>query len=164
MKLSILALFCLLAIAIMPELVYGQPAGQRRQAGRKQAAPAPIPRGGRKLSPQSAKLKKTPALRRRGKQDDGAAATEDAPPAPPAPMTDAEAAAAAEAGEVPAWCDPTKEMGAWLNFVKMRKWCADHGFTSFGPYGGVPAEGEAADATAAEGEEAAPAEGAEETA
>jgi hypothetical protein len=26
----------------------------------------------------------------------------------------------------------------------MRKWCADHGFTNFGPYGGVPAEGDAA--------------------
>ena len=150
MKLSIsfLAFFCLLAL-IMPELISGQPAGQRR----KPAAAAPAPRSGRKLS-QPAKFKR-PVNLRRGKQEGGEA---EAPPAP------AEVDAAAAEGEVPAWCDPTKEMGAWLNFVKMRKWCADHGFTSFGPYGGVPAEGEAADATAAEGGEAAPAEGAEETA
>jgi len=158
MKLSILAVFCLLAIAIMPELVYGQPAGQRVTQRKKSALAAPIPRAGRKLA-QPAKLKKPAgALRRRGKQDEGE------PAAPPPPMTAADAdaaAAAAEAGEVPAWCDPTKEMGAWLNFVKMRKWCADHGFTNFGPYGGVPAEGEA-DA-AAEGD-AAPAEGAEDAA
>ena len=27
-----------------------------------------------------------------------------------------------------------------LNFRKMRLWCADNGWTDFGPYGGVPSE------------------------
>eukprot|EP00095_Tigriopus_kingsejongensis_P002604 maker-scaffold632_size121914-snap-gene-0.24 protein:Tk02604 transcript:maker-scaffold632_size121914-snap-gene-0.24-mRNA-1 annotation:"hypothetical protein DAPPUDRAFT_316118" len=39
---------------------------------------------------------------------------------------------------IPDWCNPIKPMGAWLNFRNMKIWCADHGFTKFGPYGGVP--------------------------
>ena len=39
---------------------------------------------------------------------------------------------------VPDWCNPVKPMGAWLNFKNMRLWCADKGWTNFGPYGGVP--------------------------
>ena len=41
---------------------------------------------------------------------------------------------------VPDWCNPVTEMGAWLNFRKMRLWCAENGWTDFGPYGGVPSE------------------------
>ena len=43
---------------------------------------------------------------------------------------------------VPDWCNPVTEMGAWLNFRKMRLWCAENGWTDFGPYGGVPSEEE----------------------
>ncbi len=46
---------------------------------------------------------------------------------------------------VPDWCNPVKPMGAWLNFKKMKLWCADRGFTDFGPYGGVPKMEEAVD-------------------
>ena len=70
--------------------------------------------------------------KRQGRTGDGL----DAPPAP-----DAEAGGeGGEGSDVPAWCDPAVEMGAWMNFDKIRKWCADNGFTDFGPYGGVPAE------------------------
>ena len=37
---------------------------------------------------------------------------------------------------VPAWCDPTHAMGAWLNFEKIREKCKELGFENFGPYGG----------------------------
>ena len=40
--------------------------------------------------------------------------------------------------DVPNWCNPATGMGAWLNFPKMRLWCASNGWTDFGPYGGVP--------------------------
>lgn len=53
---------------------------------------------------------------------------------------------------VPDWCNPIKPMGAWLNFRKMKLWCADRGFTKFGPYGGVPTD---APETTADGEDAA---------
>lgn len=43
---------------------------------------------------------------------------------------------------VPDWCNPTKPMGAWLNFKNMRLWCAGKGWTKFGPYGGVPSQDE----------------------
>ena len=70
--------------------------------------------------------------------------------APPPPADDA-AGEGGEGGEgegdVPDWCNPTKEMGAWLNFMKIRVICGERGATDFGPYGGIPAEGE-------EGEEA----------
>ncbi|XP_059090312.1 uncharacterized protein LOC131886093 [Tigriopus californicus] len=52
---------------------------------------------------------------------------------------------------IPDWCNPIKPMGAWLNFRKMKLWCADRGFTKFGPYGGVPTE---APETTADGEDA----------
>lgn len=82
-----------------------------------------LPRGGRKVSNSL----------RRGRQE------EEAPPAP------AEGAADA-ASDVPEWCDPTKPMGAWLNFQKIRVWCSDKGHTNFGPYGGVPSADAEADA------------------
>lgn len=70
---------------------------------------------------------------------------------------------------VPDWCNPVKPMGAWLNFRNMRLWCADRGWTNFGPYGGVPdraeaaapAEDEAADAAAADDQGEEPVEEAE---
>merc|ERR1712227_417492 len=40
---------------------------------------------------------------------------------------------------VPNGCDPTTGIGAFLNFPKMRVWCATNGVTDFGPYGGVSA-------------------------
>ncbi len=51
---------------------------------------------------------------------------------------------------VPDWCNPIKPMGAWLNFRNMKIWCADRGYTNFGPYGGVPkpANGNEGDAAA----------------
>jgi len=39
-------------------------------------------------------------------------------------------------GDLPAWCDPTDPMGAWMNYVKIRQWCESNGFTEHGPYGG----------------------------
>ena len=45
---------------------------------------------------------------------------------------------ASDANVRPRWCDPTKPMGAWLNFKNIRKICGQRGFKNFGPYGGVP--------------------------
>ena len=42
--------------------------------------------------------------------------------------------------EVPHWCNPSHGMGSWMNFLKLKKWCTDNGYTKLGPYGGVPAE------------------------
>lgn len=76
---------------------------------------------------------------RRGRTGMGA----DAPPPPPEGADDA--AAGGEGGEggegdVPDWCNPTTEMGAWLNFNKIRVICGERGFEDFGPYGGIPSE------------------------
>jgi hypothetical protein len=163
MKLSLSILVVLsLVVLLMPDFSSSLPAGQqlRKKNARPQVA-APAPRTGRKLSKPTLLRNKQVSLKRRGKQDGSEVA-------PPPPTTEEGGAAPAAEGDaaasdVPAWCDPQKEMGAWLNFVKMRKWCADHGYTNFGPYGGVPAEMEAADAAAdgapaadaAEGEESA---------
>ena len=67
----------------------------------------------------------------------------DAPPPPPEGADDA--AAGGEGGEggegdVPDWCNPTTEMGAWLNFNKIRVICGERGVEDFGPYGGIPSE------------------------
>ena len=57
-----------------------------------------------------------------------------------------DAAAGGEGGEggedVPDWCNPTKEMGAWLNYKNIRVICGERGFEDFGPYGGIPSEDE----------------------
>jgi hypothetical protein len=141
MKLAISILLALALVALfMPDSTNSMPAGpiKRKNNARPAVVRPAAPRTGRKLV-RPANLRR-PVNLRRGKQDSDVAA-----PPPPVEGDDAAAAAApeGEAGsEVPAWCDPTKEMGAWLNFVKMRKWCADNGYTNFGPYGGVPAEGE----------------------
>ena len=67
-------------------------------------------------------------LPRRGRQ-------EEAPPA--------DAAEGGEGGdEVPEWCDPTTNMGAWLNYKQIRAICGERGFEDFGPYGGIPTEEE----------------------
>ena len=159
MKLSLSILVVLsLVVLLMPDYSSSLPAGQqlRKKNARPQIAKvaAPAPRTGRKLSKPTNLRNKPVNLKRRGKQDEAA---EVAPPPPPT-TEEGEAAPAAEgdaASDVPAWCDPKKEMGAWLNFVKMRKWCADHGYTNFGPYGGVPAEMAADEAAAADGAPAA---------
>merc|ERR1711950_3976 len=79
---------------------------------------------------------------------------------PPDPAAD-DAAAAEEGGEdgeggeegaegedIPDWCNPATEMGAWLNYASIRTICSERGATDFGPYGGIPAAEE-------EGEEGA---------
>ena len=92
---------------------------------------------------------------RRGRTNPPADAEAEAPPAPEGDeaVEGDEAADAGvegeEAAEVPTWCDPTNEMGAWLNYASIRAICGERGFTDFGPYGGLPAE-EAAE----EGDEA----------
>ena len=43
--------------------------------------------------------------------------------------------------EIPHWCNPTHGMGAWLNFLKLRSWCTDNGYTKLGPYGGAVGSG-----------------------
>ena len=40
--------------------------------------------------------------------------------------------------ETPHWCNPSHNMGSWMNFLKLRTWCSDNGHSNFGPYGGVP--------------------------
>ena len=72
------------------------------------------------------------ALPRSGRQGDEVA--------PPPAGADDEAAE--DGDDIPEWCNPEKPMGAWMNFGKIRTWCADNGYTNFGPYGGVPTEGE----------------------
>lgn len=75
---------------------------------------------------------------RRGRTND--------PEAPPPPedgaADDAAGGEGGEGGDVPEWCDPTKPMGAWLNYAQIRAICGERGFEDFGPYGGIPAEGE----------------------
>ena len=61
----------------------------------------------------------------------------------PSPPGADDAAAGGEGGEgedVPDWCNPTKEMGAWLNYKNIRVICGERGFEDFGPYGGIPSE------------------------
>ena len=123
------ALTFLVVLSVLAMLASAMPAGPAQRKNNNRIA-AQAPRAGRKLVRPAANL-------RRGKTADAAE-----PEAPPAPVA-ADGAAADAESEVPAWCDPTKEMGAWLNFVKMRKWCADNGYTNFGPYGGVPTEASA---------------------
>merc|ERR1711992_491325 len=91
---------------------------------------------------------------------------------PPDPAAD-DAAAAEEGGEdgeggeegaegedIPDWCNPATEMGAWLNYATIRTICSERGATDFGPYGGIPAEeeGEEGGEEDAAAEEEAPAE------
>merc|ERR1712156_53212 len=77
---------------------------------------------------------------------------------PPDPAAD-DAAAAEEGGEdgeggeegaegedIPDWCNPATEMGAWLNYASIRTICSERGATDFGPYGGIPAAEEEAPA------------------
>merc|ERR1712241_1258788 len=69
-----------------------------------------------------------------------------------------DAAAGGEDGEggeeVPDWCNPTTEMGAWLNYKQIRVICGERGATDFGPYGGIPAEEGEGEEGAEEAEEA----------
>ena len=140
------ALSFIVVLSVLVFLASAMPAGpaQRKNNGNRIAVAAQAPRAGRKIVRPAANLR-GPANLRRGRQEEGAVA-------PPPPAAAAADAAGEAESEVPAWCDPSKEMGAWLNFVKMRKWCADNGYTNFGPYGGVPVEAdtpaEASDAPA----------------
>lgn len=132
MKLS-LALFLVIALVIL--LAEAVPARryQLQRRGRARVAARPNMRF----------LRRGRAFARRGRTNDP-----EAPP-PPAEAGAADDAAGGEGGEgdVPEWCDPTKPMGAWLNYAQIRAICGERGFEDFGPYGGIPAEGE-------EGEEA----------
>merc|ERR1711983_653592 len=82
---------------------------------------------------------------RRGRTGMGA----DAPPPPPEGADDA-----AAGGEDADWCNPTTEMGAWLNYKQIRVICGERGATDFGPYGGIPAEEGEGEEGAEEAEEA----------
>ena len=42
----------------------------------------------------------------------------------------------AEGEDIPDWCNPATEMGAWLNYASIRTICSERGATDFGPYGG----------------------------
>ena len=44
----------------------------------------------------------------------------------------------AESIAIPHWCNPSHNLGSWMNFSKMRTWCADNGYSKFGPYGSAP--------------------------
>ena len=55
---------------------------------------------------------------RRGRTGDAAAAEGAA---------DEAAEGGEEGGDVPAWCDPTQNIGGFLNFVAIRKWGGDAG-------------------------------------
>ena len=129
MKLS-LALFLLVALIVilLPDDSEANPLRRRQQARRFQRL-----RAGR-----------TRNFRMRGKALRRGRTNMDAPPPPPEGADDPDAAGADGEGgeEVPAWCDPTTEMGAWLNYKQIRVICGERGFEDFGPYGGIPTEEE----------------------
>merc|ERR1712176_118363 len=47
-----------------------------------------------------------------------------------------------EGAALPNGCDPSSPIGAFLNFRGVKVWCGGLGVTDFGPYGGLPTEGE----------------------
>merc|ERR1711956_14383 len=134
MKLSLALFLVIVLVAILyPEDSDASPALRRRtNAVRAARARAFRARQGKRVGGRRKAL-------RRGRTNPPADAEAEAPPAPEGE----------EAAEVPTWCDPTNEMGAWLNYASIRAICGERGFTDFGPYGGLPAE-EAAE----EGDEA----------
>merc|ERR1711997_581050 len=141
MKLSLALFLVIVLVAILyPEDSNASPALRRRtNAVRAARARAFRARQGKRVGGRRKAL-------RRGRTNPPADAEAEAPPAPEGD----EAVEGEEAAEVPAWCDPTTEMGAWLNYASIRTICGDRGFTDFGPYGGVPAAEEGAE----EGDEA----------
>jgi len=154
MKLS-LALFLVIALVVLfyPEDSDANPGNLRRRAQLARAARA---RASRRPQPRGRRFRGQAG--RRGRTNVEAADAE----APPAPADDEAAAKEGEEGaegeEVPAWCDPTNPMGAWLNYKQIRAICGERGFEDFGPYGGIPVEEEAAEEGADEGAEEVPAE------
>jgi len=150
MKLSLALFLVIVLVAILyPEDSDASPALRRRtNAVRAARARAFRARQGKRVGGRRKAL-------RRGRTNPPADAEAEAPPAPEGDeAVEGEEAADAgvegeEAAEVPTWCDPTNEMGAWLNYASIRAICGERGFTDFGPYGGLPAE-EAAE----EGDEA----------
>merc|ERR1712172_227760 len=140
MKLSLALFLVIVLVAILyPEDSDASPALRRRtNAVRAARARAFRARQGKRVGGRRKAL-------RRGRTNPPADAEAEAPPAPEGD----EAVEGEEAAEVPTWCDPTNEMGAWLNYASIRAICGERGFTDFGPYGGLPAE-EAAE----EGDEA----------
>merc|ERR1712172_293626 len=140
MKLSLALFLVIVLVAILyPEDSDASPALRRRtNAVRAARARAFRARQGKRVGGRRKAL-------RRGRTNPPADAEAEAPPAPEGD----EAVEGEEAAEVPAWCDPATEMGAWLNYASIRTICGERGFTDFGPYGGLPAE-EAAE----EGDEA----------
>merc|ERR1712241_445464 len=145
MKLS-LALFLVIALVVLfyPEDSDANPGNLRRRAQLARAARARASRRPQKLG------RRFRGQARRGGRTNVEAEAE----APPAPAEDDPEAAAKEgeegAEEVPAWCDPTNPMGAWLNYKQIRAICGERGFEDFGPYGGIPVEEEAAEEGAEE--------------
>merc|ERR1712172_29633 len=150
MKLSLALFLVIVLVAILyPEDSDASPALRRRtNAVRAARARAFRARQGKRVGGRRKAL-------RRGRTNPPADAEAEAPPAPEGDeaVEGGESADAGvegeEAAEVPTWCDPTNEMGAWLNYASIRAICGERGFTDFGPYGGLPAE-EAAE----EGDEA----------
>ena len=144
MKLS-LALFLLVALIVilLPDDSEANPLRRRQQARRFQRL-----RAGRTRN-----FRMRGKALRRGRTGMGA----DAPPPPPEGADDPDAAGADGEGgeEVPAWCDPTTEMGAWLNYKQIRVICGERGFEDFGPYGGIPTEEEGEEGAEEAAEEAA---------
>merc|ERR1712004_432767 len=112
MKLS-LALFLLVALIVILLPDDSEASPLRRQRPRRIQAL----RRGRNFRGQ-----RRGQFARRGRTGTGA----DAPPPPPEDAAD--------------WCNPTTEIGAWLNFNKIRVICGERGFEDFGPYGGIPSE------------------------
>ena len=52
-----------------------------------------------------------------------------------------EAPADEEGAEIHNGCDHATNIGAFLNYLRFKKFCVEKEVTDFGPYGGVPAEG-----------------------
>ena len=52
-----------------------------------------------------------------------------------------EAPAEDEGAEIHNGCDYATNIGAFLNYLRFKKFCVEKEVTDFGPYGGVPAEG-----------------------
>jgi len=153
MKSTILALFAItiIIVILMPEESNGLPArlrGRSHRLGRRGRGGTAFRRGGGTFR-RSNRRRNFGFQSRQGRTF----ATQDVPPPQADETVDLESdygtsgdEEGSGAAETPHWCNPSHNMGSWMNFLKLRKWCSDNGYSNFGPYGGVPA-GASGDAT-----------------
>ena len=145
MKSIILALFAItiIIVILMPDETTGSPArfrNRNQRLGRRGRAGSVTRRGNRSFR-RNTRRRNFGFQSRQGRtfpsqdvlpppQDDNAALE--------SANSDYDGSGDSEAVEVPHWCNPSHGMGSWMNFLKLRKWCSDNGYSNFGPYGGAP--------------------------